>query len=64
MEVGFSVMKKDNIWLLKVQNSCTQGSFGTLAAAMRCAYTLANGIDGQATCTSAAIRSCEEQLGV
>jgi len=63
MEVGFSVMKKDNIWVLKVQNSCTQGTFGTLAAAMRCAYTLANGIDGQTTSYAATVGSCEARVG-
>jgi len=51
MEVGFSVMRRDNVWILKVKDSCTEGSFGSLAAAMRCAYTVANGIDGKAACT-------------
>jgi hypothetical protein len=60
MEVGFSVMRRDNIWVLKVKDSCTEGTFGTLAAAMRCAYTLANGLDGSTT-GDAALAGCGQE---
>ena len=60
MEVGFSVMRKTNIWILKVRDSATEGTFGTLAAAMRCAYTLANGIDGETT-GDAALAGCSQK---
>ena len=42
MEVGFSVSRRDNVWTLKLQGTSTEGKFGTLKAAMRNAYLLAN----------------------
>jgi hypothetical protein len=63
MNVGFSVMKKDNVWILKVQNTCTQGSFGTLAAAMRCAYQLANETDWETASYAEALGGCEARVG-
>ncbi len=42
MEVGFSVSRQDNVWTLKLQGTSTVGKFGTLKAAMRNAYLLAN----------------------
>jgi len=64
MEVGFSVVRRDNIWILKVKDSCTEGTFGSLAAAMRCAYTLANGLNGQTTGDAEAFGSCKASVGV
>jgi len=64
MEVGFSVMRKGSVWTLKVQNSCTEGTFGSLAAAMRCAYTLANGLNGSTTGDAEAFGSCKASVGV
>ena len=40
METGFSVMKRGNLWTLRMQGTETEGTFGTLNAAMRCAYHL------------------------
>nr|BDD46102.1 hypothetical protein 1 [bacterium] len=38
---GFSIIRKDACWILKVQDSATEGSFGSLQAAMSAAYWLA-----------------------
>ena len=43
-----------------MRDSATEGTFGTLAAAMRCAYTLANGIDGETT-GDAALAGCSQE---
>ena len=48
MEVGFSVSRRDNVWTLKLQGTSTEGKFGTLKAAMRNAYLLANDAIGTA----------------
>ena len=44
MSTAFSVCRTGNIWRLKMQDTQTEGTFGTLGAAMRCAYLLADGI--------------------
>ena len=41
MTDGFSILRRDNVWVLRVQDSCTTGSFGSLEAAMSAAYALA-----------------------
>ena len=41
MTDGFSILRRDNIWVLRVQDSCTTGTFGSLDAAMSAAYALA-----------------------
>lgn len=56
-EMGFSIMKKDSVWVMKVRNSCTEGQFGSLAAAMMCAYQIADGFDWKAA-SDAAIAGC------
>jgi len=43
METGFSVMRKDSVWLLRMRGTDTVGSFGSLEAAMRTAYYLTDG---------------------
>ena len=53
MKTGFSIMRRDSVWILKMAGVSTEGKFGSLGAAMRCAYLLANaeiddGTDGQA----------------
>ena len=48
-EMGFSIARKGSVWVMKVRDSCTRGEFGSLAAAMYCAYSLANGLYGQTT---------------
>jgi hypothetical protein len=40
METGFAVMKRGNLWTLKMQGSETSGTFGSLSACMQCAYHL------------------------
>ena len=50
-------MKKDSVWVMKVRDSCTQGQFGSLAAAMMCAYQIADGFDWKAA-GDAAIAGC------
>ena len=40
METGFSVMKRGNVWTLKMRGAETQGTFGSLQACMQCAYHL------------------------
>ena len=42
MQVGFSVSRKGNVWCLRMQGTSTEGKFGTLKAAMKCAYILAH----------------------
>ena len=44
MSKAFSVCRTGNIWRLKMQDTETEGTFGTLGAAMRCAYLLADGL--------------------
>ena len=41
MTDGFSILRRDNVWELKVKDSCTTGTFGSLDAAMSAAYALA-----------------------
>ena len=40
METGFAVMKKGNLWTLRMRGSETAGTFGSLQACMQCAYHL------------------------
>lgn len=40
METGFAIRKKGNLWTIRMQGSDTEGTFGSLSAAMRCAYWL------------------------
>jgi len=42
--VAFSVCRTGNVWHVKMKDCATEGSFGTLGAAMRCAYLLADGL--------------------
>ena len=44
LEKAFSVCRTGNIWKVKMINTDTEGTFGTLGAAMRCAYLLADGL--------------------
>ena len=44
MKVGFSVARTGNLWHLKMAGTDTDETFGTLGAAMRCAYLLADGL--------------------
>ena len=46
METGFAVMKKGNMWVLRMQGTATEGKFGSLSAAMRCAYLLTDAAIG------------------
>ena len=41
MTDGFSIVRNNNVWILKVKDSCTTGTFGSLEAAMSSAYALA-----------------------
>ena len=45
--MGFSVARKGNVWCLRMQGISTEGKFGTLKAAMKCAYILAHDSLGQ-----------------
>jgi hypothetical protein len=47
METGFSVMRKDSIWVLKMQGTDTEGKFGSLEAAMQSAYLLTDAAIGK-----------------
>ena len=40
METGFAVVKRGNLWTLKMKGSNTSGTFGSLQACMQCAYHL------------------------
>ena len=44
LEKAFSICRTGNTWRLRMQNTDTEGTFGTLGAAMRCAYLLADGL--------------------
>lgn len=46
METGFSVMRKDAIWVLKMRGTETEGKFGSLKAAMQTAYLLTDAAIG------------------
>ena len=46
METGFSVMRKDSIWVLKMRGTETEGKFGSLEAAMQTAYLLTDAAIG------------------
>ena len=48
METGFSVMRRDSVWILKMQGTQTEGKFGSLEAAMRTAYLLTDAAIGEA----------------
>lgn len=47
METGFSVMRKDSIWVLKMRGTDTEGKFGSLKAAMQSAYLLTDAAIGK-----------------
>ena len=59
MKTGFSVSKKNDIWVLRMQGTETEGTFGTLRAAMRCAYLLTDAEIGSGYCDGAANDGCE-----
>ena len=40
-------MRKDSVWVLKMKNTETEGKFGSLEAAMRCAYLLTDAQIGE-----------------
>lgn len=44
MDVGFSVVRFGNVWKLRMQDTKTEGTFGTLKGAMQAAYHLADGL--------------------
>jgi hypothetical protein len=58
-EMGFSIMRKGSVWVMKVRNSCTEGQFGSLAAAMFCAYQVADGVDWKTAGREALTGSCQ-----
>ena len=45
--VAFSVCRTGNTWHLKMKDCATEGTFGTLGAAMRSAYLLADGYENR-----------------
>ena len=47
METGFSVMRRDSVWILKMQGTETEGKFGSLKAAMQSAYWLTDAAIGE-----------------
>ena len=40
MQTGFSVMKRGNLWTLRMEGTETSGTFGSLKACMQVAYNL------------------------
>ena len=40
LETGFAIRKKGNLWTVRMQGTETEGTFGSLKAAMRVAYLL------------------------
>jgi hypothetical protein len=46
METGFAIMRRGNLWTLRMQGTTTEGKFGSLSAAMRCAYHLTDAAIG------------------
>ena len=46
METGFSVMR-DAVWILKMKGTETEGTFGSLRAAMQSAYWLTDAAIGE-----------------
>ena len=40
MKTGFAVQKKGNVWVLQMQGTETEGTFGSLRACMQAAYCL------------------------
>ena len=61
METGFSIARKDSIWVLRMRDTETQGTFGSLSAALRCAYWLTDAKIGQGDCDGAAAGGDEVQ---
>ena len=51
-DVAFSVCRTGNTWRVKMKDSATEGNFGSLGAAMRCAYLLADGYENRETNSS------------
>jgi len=57
METGFAVMRRGNLWTLRMRGTETQGTFGSLRACMQAAYhltdaELGNGTDWEADSTA------------
>ena len=48
MKTGFSIMRKNSVWILRMDGTQTEGKFGSLEAAMRTAYYLTDNAIGQA----------------
>ena len=48
METGFSVMRRDSVWILRIKGTETEGKFGSLRAAMQSAYWLTDAAIGEA----------------
>jgi hypothetical protein len=63
MKTGFSVMRKDSVWVLRMDGSATEGKFGSLKAAMQCAYWLTDAAIGTSDCDAAAAGCSEIQFG-
>ena len=57
METGFSVMRRDSVWVLKMRGTETEGTFGSLKAAMQSAYWLTDAAIGQTDNHGASARS-------
>lgn len=53
MKTGFSIAREDATWVLKVQGNTKEAKFGTLSAAMRCAYLLADDTVWSGNCDGA-----------
>ena len=47
MKTGFSIMRKESVWILKMDGTETEGKFGSLEAAMRTAYYLTDNAIGK-----------------
>ena len=63
METGFAVSKMGNLWKLKMRGTDTAGTFGSLRAAMQCAYLLTDAAIGETNCDAAAPGCSEDQFG-
>ena len=55
METGFSVLRRDSVWVLKMRGTETEGKFGSLEAAMRNAYLLTDAAIGTGNNNAAAL---------
>ena len=59
MQTGFSVARRNDLWVLRMQGTETEGVFGTLRAAMRCAYLLTDAEIGSGNCDGSSADGCE-----